>query len=123
MKSAIEELQEYATDWKKRKEIIPYLQGKGYRVDERWLRTAREQWNKDYCDGYRDTYFAYSNKGYKITVDPEEIRDCIRQDVKRGLKHIVRGHQALRKLSDESQITLFPSDIMDSFEILLRSEL
>ena len=123
MKLMIEELQNYITDWKTRKEVIPFLRERGYKVDDRLIRNIREAWNKDYCDGYRDTYFAYSNKGYKLTANPEEIRDCIDQDMKRGMKQIKRAYKAVRKLGERDQVTMLPviTDA-DGFEIILKAD-
>ena len=107
-------------DWRKKSEILSFLEYKGIKVDERQWRKAVELYDREYCDGKHDSYIVHSNKGYMLTSDRKIIEKSKNDDKSRLIALAKRVYGVERRFRDMDQLTLFPSEEMDAYEILMR---
>lgn len=71
--------------WKKKKAILSELKEEGINISERELRKKIVLNNQKYAEGIANYYIAHSNKGYKLTVNWEDIEKSIKDNRKRAL--------------------------------------
>lgn len=117
----IEKIKYYLLDdWHKKSEIISYLEYKGFKTDERQWRKAVEQYDREYCDGKHDSYIVHSSRGYMLTSDKKIIEKSKNDDKSRLIALAKRVYGVERRFREMDQLTLFPSEEMDAYEILMR---
>lgn len=118
----IDLIKDFLQEWRKKEEILNRLHERGLDLNERQFRKFVEIYDKDYCDGIRETYIAHSNKGYILTSDKDIIRRSYEDDLKRAFKLLKRGAGVKRIFKDDNQLTLLPeeSKFLDVYEIMMK---
>lgn len=98
------------TEWKTKKQINKELGEFGIRINERTFRQKVENHNNMYFAHAKPYFVAHSAKGYKITTDNEEIRESLRDSLKRGLDQLSKYHKGIKALGENANFSLSIKD-------------
>ena len=98
------------TEWKTKKQIKNELKTYGITLNERAFRKQVEKHNDMYFAHAKPYFVAHSAKGYKITTDNEEIRESLRDSLKRGLDQLSKYHKGIRALGENANFNLSIKD-------------
>ena len=85
------------TTWKTKKQINNEL---------RTFRKNVEEHNDLYFAHQKQFYVAHSSKGYKLTQDAEEIRNSLRDSLKRGIDQLSKYHKGIKALGENANFSL-----------------
>lgn len=94
-------------EWTTRAEILKCLHMAGIQMSDRTFRKWIVESNEEFYDGKSDLYIAHSDKGYKITQDPEEIMKSVADLKRRAMDMLVKHRKARRALEKRMQTPLF----------------
>jgi Zn-dependent peptidase ImmA (M78 family) len=94
------------TEWKTRKQINEELRVYSVRLNERTFRKNVESHNELYFAHEKEFYVAHGSKGYKMTKDTEEIRESLRDSLKRGLDQLSKYHKGIKALGENANFSL-----------------
>ena len=98
------------TEWKTKKQINEELRVYSVRLNERTFRKNVESHNELYFDHEKGFYVAHGSKGYKMTKDTEEIRESLRDSLKRGLDQLSKYHKGIKALGENANFNLSIKD-------------
>lgn len=98
------------TEWKTKKQINKELGEFGIRINERTFRKNVESHNELYFAHEKEFYVAHGSKGYKMTKDTEEIRESLRDSLKRGLDQLSKYHKGIKALGENANFNLSIKD-------------
>lgn len=98
------------TEWKTKKQINEELRVYSVRLNERTFRKNVESHNELYFAHEKEFYVAHSSKGYKLTQDTEEIRESLRDGLKRGLDQLSKYHKGIKALGENANFNLSIKD-------------
>lgn len=98
------------TEWKTRKQINDELRVYSVRLNERTFRKNVESHNELYFAHEKEFYVAHGSKGYKMTKDTEEIRESLRDSLKRGLDQLSKYHKGIKALGENANFNLSIKD-------------
>lgn len=113
MKNSIEKIDELIDlkEWKTKKQINKELQVYGVQINERTFRNQIESHNQQYFAHQKEYFIAHHNgKGYKMTKDTEEIRESLRDSLKRGLDQLSKYHKGIKALGENANFNLSIKD-------------
>ena len=117
----IEKIKSFISDkWRKKSEILDYLDYKRIYVNERQWRKEVEKYDMEYCLGLHDSYIVHSSKGYMLTSDRKIIEKSKNDDKSRLIALAKRVYGVERRFKEMDQLTLFPSEEIDAYEVLMR---
>ena len=102
----IELIEEYLTEWIKKKDILKVFKSKGVTMHERAWRIAVETHNKRYFEHKTDKYLAHSPRGYKLTSDKDEIIKSAKDYRKRALNQLVKASKTLKSMGENDNMRL-----------------
>lgn len=115
------------TEWRTKGQCVSWLKNIfKYDIHERELRDVFAKYCEDYINGKHDSYLAHSTRGYFLTSDPEEIKRSIRDDESRAWALLKRVYGVKRRLKNDNQLTLLPSeekDMEDAYSIISKMEI
>lgn len=98
------------TEWKTKKQINDELKVYSVQIDERKFRRNIEKHNELYFAHVKEFYVAHGSKGYKMTKDTEEIRESLRDSLKRGLDQLSKYHKGIKALGENANFNLSIKD-------------
>ena len=115
------------TEWRTKGQCVSWLKNIfKYDIHERELRDVFAKYCEDYINGKHDSYLAHSTRGYFLTSNPEEIKRSIRDDESRAWALLKRVYGVKRRLKNDNQLTLLPSeekDMEDAYSIISKMEI
>lgn len=94
------------TTWKTKKQINEELRVYSVQLNERTFRKNVEEHNDLYFAHQKQFYVAHSSKGYKLTQDAEEIRNSLRDSLKRGIDQLSKYHKGIKALGENANFSL-----------------
>ena len=98
------------TEWKTKKQINEELRVYSVQLNERTFRKNVENHNDLYFAHEKEFYVAHGSKGYKLTQDTEEIRESLRDSLKRGLDQLSKYHKGIKALGENANFSLSVKD-------------
>lgn len=98
------------TEWKTKKQINEELRVYSVQLNERTFRKNVEEHNDLYFAHEKPYFVAHSARGYKITTDTEEIRESLRDSLKRGLDQLSKYHKGIKALGENANFNLSIKD-------------
>lgn len=98
------------TTWKTKKQINEELRVYSVQLNERTFRKNVENHNELYFAHEKEFYVAHGSKGYKMTKDTEEIRESLRDSLKRGLDQLSKYHKGIKALGENANFSLSIKD-------------
>ena len=99
------------TTWKTKKQINEELKVYSVQLNERTFRKNVEEHNQQYFAHQKEYFIAHHNgKGYKMTKDTEEIRESLRDSLKRGLDQLSKYHKGIKALGENANFNLSIKD-------------
>ena len=98
------------TEWKTKKQINEELRAYSVQLNERTFRKNVENHNELYFAHEKEFYVAHGSKGYKMTKDTEEIRESLRDSLKRGLDQLSKYHKGIKALGENANFSLSVKD-------------
>lgn len=98
------------TEWKTKKQINDELRVYSVQLNERTFRKNVENHNDLYFAHEKEFYVAHSSKGYKLTQDTEEIRESLRDSLKRGIDQLSKYHKGIKALGENANFSLSVQD-------------
>ena len=98
------------TEWKTKKQINKELRVYSVQLNERTFRKNVENHNELYFAHEKEFYVAHGSKGYKMTKDTEEIRESLRDSLKRGLDQLSKYHKGIKALGENANFNLSIKD-------------
>lgn len=112
------------TDWRTKNQCLGWMKSIfNIEINERELRDVFSKYCEDYINGKHDSYLAHSSKGYKLTSNIEEIKKSIADDKSRMIALSKRVYGVQKRLKEDNQLTLLPSDDeMSAYEIISKME-
>lgn len=112
MKNSIEKIDELINlkEWKTKKQINEELRVYSVQLNERTFRKNVENHNELYFAHEKEFYVAHGSKGYKTTKDTEEIRESLRDSLKRGLDQLSKYHKGIKALGENANFNLSIKD-------------
>lgn len=112
MKNSIEKIDELINlkEWRTKKQINKELRVFGVQLNERTFRKSVENHNELYFAHEKKFYVAHGSKGYKMTKDTEEIRESLRDSLKRGLDQLSKYHKGIKALGENANFNLSIKD-------------
>lgn len=94
------------TTWKTKKQINEELRVYSVQLNERTFRKNVENHNELYFAHEKEFYVAHGSKGYKMTKDTEEIRNSLRDSLKRGIDQLSKYHKGIKALGENANFSL-----------------
>ena len=94
------------TTWKTKKQINEELRIYSVQINERTFRQNIENHNELYFAHQKEFYVAHGSKGYKLTQDAEEIRNSLRDSLKRGIDQLSKYHKGIKALGENANFSL-----------------
>lgn len=98
------------TEWKTKKQINEELKKYGISLNERSFRLQVEKHNELYFAHEKPYFVAHSAKGYKITTNADEIRESLRDSLKRGLDQLSKYHKGIKAIGENANFNLSVKD-------------
>lgn len=95
------------SEWTTRAQIIQRLKLAGLDIGDRNFRHWVEFWNRKYCDMDTDIYIAHGPRGYKATMDMDEIKDSVADLRCRAMDMLKKYSDTRKALGRRLQTRLF----------------
>ena len=74
------------------------------------FRLQVEKHNELYFAHEKPYFVAHSAKGYKITTNADEIRESLRDSLKRGLDQLSKYHKGIKAIGENANFNLSVKD-------------
>ena len=94
------------SEWKTKETILKELNQKGITIDERVLRHNIEIQNKLFYNHESDVFIAHGQKGYKATMNYDEIKSSANDYNKRALDQLTKYSRILKALGENLNFKL-----------------
>lgn len=94
------------TEWKKKREILSELKNKEIETSEREFRKLVQINNKMYGNGCANYYIAHSCRGYKLTMNWDEIKQSIVDKRKRAITMLAECNKAEKQFQRRNNIRM-----------------
>lgn len=98
------------SEWKTKQQIKDELKIYNVQINEREFRRQVEKHNELFIAHQKEFYIAHSSKGYKMTKDTEEIRESLRDSLKRGIDQLSKYHKGIKALGENANFNLSIKD-------------
>lgn len=93
------------TNWTTKEQILKELKKDFNDINERAFRKSVELQNSMYAEHQSNTFIAHSNKGYKIAVSEEEIRNSARDYRARAMDQLVKYSKIMKALGENANVS------------------